>query len=143
MLSLHVIGLAMVAGIAFVLGLRLLGLFPGIPAQSLLGLIWLAWAGFAVNALSGSALFSSQATIFVESAPFLIKAACKVIQASAKMRITILDHDASPLPKGRQTGMPIGHPYSTVLMSAPIRNRSPFVIDFSQSRTGPVPPLVR
>ena len=76
MLSLHAVGLAMVAGIAFVLGLRLLGLFPGIPAESLPGLIKLAWAGFAVNALSGAALFSSQATIFVENAPFLIKAAC-------------------------------------------------------------------
>jgi hypothetical protein len=38
-----------------------------------LSLYRLAWIGLLFNALSGSALFTSQATTFVESAPFLIK----------------------------------------------------------------------
>ena len=33
----------------------------------------IAWAGFVVNLLSGTALFTAQATVFVESLPFLIK----------------------------------------------------------------------
>jgi len=33
----------------------------------------LAWAGFVVNLLSGTSLFTAQATVFIENIPFLIK----------------------------------------------------------------------
>lgn len=78
MLSLHVVGLAVVVGIFAMRDLCLLGLFPDIQASAFLGLSKLAWVGFIVNAVSGFALFASQATVFVDSVPFLIKIACIV-----------------------------------------------------------------
>ena len=45
----------------------------------------------------------------------------------------------SPCPRGRQTGIPTGHPYSAVAMSCPISRRSSGGRAFSQSRTGSVP----
>lgn len=73
MLSLHVVGLAVVVGIFVMRDLRLLGWFDGISYTALSGLIKLGWLGFVINALSGAALFSSQASVFVESTPFLLK----------------------------------------------------------------------
>ncbi|MBL4581961.1 MAG: hypothetical protein JKY29_09100 [Gammaproteobacteria bacterium] len=78
MLSLHVMGLAVVVGIFSMRDLCLLGLFPGIRPSTFLGLGKLGWVGFIVNALSGFALFSSQATVFVTSVPFLVKIVCIV-----------------------------------------------------------------
>jgi len=78
MLSLHVVGLAVVVGIFSMRDLCLLGLFPGIQPSAFLGLSKLAWMGFIVNALSGFALFASQATVFITSVPFLVKIACIV-----------------------------------------------------------------
>ncbi|GJM13518.1 MAG: hypothetical protein DHS20C12_19210 [Pseudohongiella sp.] len=78
MLSLHVVGLAVVVGIFSMRDLCLLGWVRGIQPSAFLGLSKLAWVGFIVNALSGFALFASQATVFVDSVPFLIKIACIV-----------------------------------------------------------------
>jgi hypothetical protein len=75
MLSLHVIGLAIVVGIFSMRDLRLLGLFEGVSYEAFDRLGRLAWAGFVVNAISGFVLFSSQATTFVQSTPFLLKIA--------------------------------------------------------------------
>ena len=73
MLSLHAIGLAVMVGISVMISLRLMGLFATIEAAAFRPLMKLAWAGFAVNLISGSALFSSQASVFVDSTPFLTK----------------------------------------------------------------------
>ncbi len=73
MLGLHAVGLAIVVGIFTMLDLRMLRVIRGVSFQAFLSLYRLAWIGFLINALSGSALFTSQATTFVESAPFLIK----------------------------------------------------------------------
>ncbi len=73
MLGMHAIGLAIVVGIFVVLDLRILRLIRGVSFHAFLSLYRLAWIGLLFNALSGSALFTSQATTFVESAPFLIK----------------------------------------------------------------------
>lgn len=73
MLSLHVVGLAIVVGIFVMRDLRLLGMFSAVEHGALTGLVKLGWIGFVVNALSGVALFSSQAVTFVESTPFLLK----------------------------------------------------------------------
>lgn len=75
-LSLHVIGLAIVVGIFAVRDLRLVGLFGGLAPEAFLGLGKVAWSGFVINAVSGMFLFSSQASTFVHSTPFLIKIAC-------------------------------------------------------------------
>jgi hypothetical protein len=74
-LGAHAIGLATVVGIFIMLDLRMLRVIRGVSFHAFLSLYRLAWIGLLVNTISGSALFTSQATTFVESAPFLIKIA--------------------------------------------------------------------
>ena len=76
MLSLHVMGLAVVVGIFSMRDMRLLGMFKGLKPAAFLSLGKLAWVGFIVNAISGTFLFTSQATTFVHSTPFLLKITC-------------------------------------------------------------------
>ncbi len=73
MLGMHAIGLAIVVGIFVMLDLRMLRIIRGVSFNAFLSLFWLAWIGLIINTLSGSSLFTSQATTFVESLPFLIK----------------------------------------------------------------------
>jgi hypothetical protein len=73
MLGLHAVGLAIVVGVFMMRDLRLLGCFSGISYASIDSLKKLAWSGFTVNAVSGCFLFTSQATTFVSSTPFLLK----------------------------------------------------------------------
>jgi len=73
LLSTHVIGLAVVAGIFLMLDLRILGFNKGVSCKSFLSMFRLAWFGLAINAISGIALFSSQATTFISNTPFLLK----------------------------------------------------------------------
>jgi hypothetical protein len=76
MLGLHAIGLAIVVGIFLMLDLRLLRVIRGVSFEGLRSLVRLAWLGLLINMLSGTALFSSQATTFIESVPFLTKITC-------------------------------------------------------------------
>ena len=76
LLSLHVIGLAVVVGIFSMRGMRLLGLFSGIHPAAFLPLSKLARVGFIINAISGILLFTSQAVTFVNNTPFLLKISC-------------------------------------------------------------------
>ncbi|MDA9108939.1 hypothetical protein N9X63_04190 [Woeseiaceae bacterium] len=73
MLSFHVVGLAIVVGIFTVFNFRILGLFESIEYIAFVDFFKLAWFGLILNASSGFALFSSQATIFVTNTPFLVK----------------------------------------------------------------------
>lgn len=73
MISLHAMGLGVVVGTLIMVDLRVFGLFSGIPYSALRSLMRLAWAGFVVNLASGSALFTAQATVFIDNVPFLIK----------------------------------------------------------------------
>ena len=73
MLGLHAVGLAIVVGIFVMRDLRLIGFFEGISYESLDSLRNLGWAGFIINATSGCFLFTSQATTFASSTPFLLK----------------------------------------------------------------------
>jgi len=75
MLSLHGIGLAILVGVFVMLDLRLLGSFKEIRVDSFLPVLKLAWVGFVVNAISGAFLFTSQASYFITSTPFLLKIA--------------------------------------------------------------------
>jgi hypothetical protein len=81
MLSLHVVGLAIVVGILSMVDFKLLGGFKGIRVGSFLPLLKFAWIGFLINAVSGVFLFTSQATYFVTSTTFLIKLGCIFIGA--------------------------------------------------------------
>ena len=91
LLSLHVIGLAIVVGIFSMRDMRLLGLFSGIQPAAFLPLSKLAWVGFVVNATSGLLLFTSQAATFVNNPAFLLKisciAACMVLAGVIQSRL--------------------------------------------------------
>jgi len=82
LLTLHSIGMAIMVGIMFVVSLRLVGRFQRIPYISLDKLISIAWVGFIINLISGAGLFTSQATFYVASAPFLIKIAAVLVGAT-------------------------------------------------------------
>jgi hypothetical protein len=73
MLAFHAMGLAMVVGIVVMLDLWVLGLMRGIKAQAAAGLIRFAWVGLAINAMSGAALFFSEANKAYYSISFRIK----------------------------------------------------------------------
>ena len=78
LLSLHILGLAIVVGIFVTRDLRLLGFARGLDPRMFANLAPLAWFGFLVNLSSGLLLFTSQATIFANNLPFLIKLSCIV-----------------------------------------------------------------
>ncbi len=75
LLAMHVVGLATVVGLSVVTALSLLNIIRDVSSASLYALIRIAWIGLAINGLSGLALFSSQATYFITSTPFLSKIA--------------------------------------------------------------------
>jgi len=87
LLSLHIVGLASVVGIFTMLNFRLLGVIKEVGFEPLGTLFGLAWIGLTINSLSGLALFSSQATIFVTNIPFLIKIASIVLGVLIARRI--------------------------------------------------------
>lgn len=76
LLSLHIVGLAIVVGIFVTRDLSLLGFARGLDPRIFASLAPLAWFGFTVNLVSGLLLFSSQATVFAGNLPFLIKIGC-------------------------------------------------------------------
>ena len=82
LLTLHSIGMAIMVGLVFVVSLRLVGRFQRIPYASLERMLFIAWGGFVINLLSGAAIFTSQATFYVTSAPFLIKIAAVLVGAA-------------------------------------------------------------
>ncbi|MDD9889760.1 MAG: hypothetical protein OXU30_05385 [Gammaproteobacteria bacterium] len=73
LLSVHIVGLAIVVGLFSMRDLRLLGMFGTLPVNTFSNLGKLALAGFILNAISGLLLFTSQASIFVTSVPFVSK----------------------------------------------------------------------
>jgi hypothetical protein len=79
LLTLHSLGLALLVGLLIIVDLRVLGmprLIPFLPLQRLMALIW---GAFAVNLLSGLALFVADGVKFIGSTAFLCKLASIVI----------------------------------------------------------------
>jgi OmpA-OmpF porin, OOP family len=72
-LTIHVLGTALVIGLIVIVHLRLLGLFDGIAYSSLRRLFPALWAGFAVQFLSGLALWTTKATQYTVDVAFLVK----------------------------------------------------------------------
>jgi hypothetical protein len=72
-LSLHAAGLAIVVGVNTAISLRLLGFAPSIPAAPLGKLFPVMYAGFTINAISGSLLFLASATTMGSSVMFISK----------------------------------------------------------------------
>ena len=74
-LLLHTIGMALVVGIAAAIDLRILGFAPAIPLAPLERFLPVLWMGFWINAVTGTVLFTIDATAKATSPDFLIKMA--------------------------------------------------------------------
>ncbi|HAO87335.1 MAG TPA: hypothetical protein DCX09_10490 [Gammaproteobacteria bacterium] len=85
LLACHIVGLAIVAGIFSMRDLKLLGFFPTLDIAAFRHLLRLALLGFAINAISGFLLFSSQATYLATSIPFLSKLVCIAVGMSTAL----------------------------------------------------------
>ena len=72
-LWLHVMGMGVVAGLGAVISLRLLGVSPKTPLQPLERLYPLIWAGFWVNAVTGTALLLASASKRLVDPTFYVK----------------------------------------------------------------------
>lgn len=73
MIALHAIGMAVMVGISLLLDLRLVGWFAAIPVKTLERLFGVGWIGFGINFISGSALFTAQATSYIVDWVFMTK----------------------------------------------------------------------
>ena len=72
-LTMHTIGMGIVAGVAAVLNLRLLGVSPATPIRPLEKLYPLMWAGFWINAVTGTTLMIADATTKLTNPDFGVK----------------------------------------------------------------------
>lgn len=72
-LSLHAIGLSIVVGVSSMVGLRVYGVFKGIPVQPLFKLFPVMYAGFTINAISGLLLLMANATGMLTMFMFYLK----------------------------------------------------------------------
>lgn len=73
MLAFHAIGMVAVVGISFMLSVRLFGFLRSFPIEQGRRLMWLAWAGFYVNLISGTLLLLAQPRREFLTATFNIK----------------------------------------------------------------------
>jgi hypothetical protein len=71
--TIHAIGMALMIGSLGLLNARVLGFRPQLPVFAVSMLLPVAWVGFALNALTGTALFMSLATEFWFSITFRVK----------------------------------------------------------------------
>ena len=72
-LFLHTLGLSIVVGLSSAIDLRLLGIAPGIPLESLRKTFGLLWAGLVLTALTGTLLFLSDAVKHGSNPAFYVK----------------------------------------------------------------------
>jgi len=73
LLFVHTLGLGILVGLNSALGLRLLGVAPQVPVADLEPLFPYMWAGFWLNAVSGSVLFVADAPKKAANPSFIVK----------------------------------------------------------------------
>jgi len=73
LLFVHTLGLGILVGLNSAVGLRLLGVAPRIPVAAMEPLFPYMWAGFWVNAVSGSVLFINDAPKKATNPSFIVK----------------------------------------------------------------------
>lgn len=98
-LSAHAIGMSIIVGTVTVISLRVLGLARAAPVKSLQRMSVVAWLGVAVNALSGVALFASDAPRFFFHPVFWAKIALIALGAVSVWHLlrTLRETDATLL----------------------------------------------
>ena len=72
-LFLHTVGMGLLAGISGLVDLRILGLAPEIPMDSMERLLPFMWGGFWLNTITGITLFCPDATVKAISPVFYTK----------------------------------------------------------------------
>jgi hypothetical protein len=78
LLCFHAIGMATVVGLVWVMSARVLGYPKSLSIDTFQRMSTLALWGFAVNAVSGFLIFSTEATRVIDNTEFLIKMGCIV-----------------------------------------------------------------
>jgi hypothetical protein len=78
-LTIHVLGTAVVIGFIFVISLRLLGLFETIPYSSLNRLFPVVWVALVVQVITGIALWMTKPTRYVADTAFALKFSLVII----------------------------------------------------------------
>jgi hypothetical protein len=95
-LFLHTLGLSTLVGLSVAIDFRLLGVGAGIPLESLENTFAFMWAGFALNAATGSLLFIADATKHASNPAFYLKllfVALAVITLVLIRRRVFRDHE--------------------------------------------------
>ena len=105
-LFVHTLGMAMMAGGALVIALALLGLWPQRSIKPLESLYPFMWLGFAVNLVTGIALFCADASTRGINPDFYIKMLCVIggVVLVARTRRRVFDQaalDGGPIPGAR------------------------------------------
>ena len=75
----HYIGLSFLVGGIMLIDLRVLGVARSLPLRSMIGLLPWVWAGFIINVITGSLLFTYGATSFGTNGAFLLKMSFMVL----------------------------------------------------------------
>lgn len=91
-LSVHTVGMGLVAGINAIVALRTLGMAPGVPATELRRFFPFMWFGFWINAVSGVALLIGYPTKALTNPVFYTKLA---FIAAAVMLIGYIQREVS------------------------------------------------
>lgn len=73
LLTVHVVGMAVVIAVVVIVHLRLLGLFDGIAYAALARLFAALWAGLAVELVTGAALWAAKAAQYTVDVAFVVK----------------------------------------------------------------------
>jgi hypothetical protein len=73
LLGVHAVGMGIVTGVVYVLGLRVLGFAKGIGFENFRTLFNVAWIGFIMNFISGAVLFVTNGVRLVKNIPFITK----------------------------------------------------------------------
>jgi hypothetical protein len=82
-LTIHALGMAVVVGLMFIIGLRLLGAFRSIPYTSLGKLIPLIWIAVVLQAISGFTLWTTKPAQYLGDVMFDTKFALVIIASIA------------------------------------------------------------
>ena len=86
-LFLHTLGLSTLVGLNSAIDLRLLGIAPGIPLQSLQKTFGLLWAGLALTVVTGTLLFLSDAVKHASNPAFYVKLAFVILAVIALVAV--------------------------------------------------------
>ena len=89
-LTLHTVGMAIVVGTNVVMDLRVLGIASDVPLSALRRAPSFVWGGFLVNALTGLALFTTDAEHKAMQTVFFVKLALIFLALVAYARIRAL-----------------------------------------------------